>query len=117
MRAALLTLAALLTACGTTSTSIATGAEQEFLTGGAAPHEPAGEELRWCPPPPDFPNSIMLVVGDTCWVQTVSTQAKCAAYMKEERGRYMAWGGRCWYFRRKKPTREPTSLLTLPEAP
>jgi hypothetical protein len=51
-----------------------------------------------CPPSPGFPRDIMLIVGDTCWVEIDTTQAKCSEYIREERGWYMTWSGRCYFF-------------------
>jgi hypothetical protein len=59
----------------------------------------------------------MLIVGDTCWVEIDTTQAQCAEYIREERGRYMSWSGRCYFFRFKKRKPQPTSSAAEPLSP
>jgi hypothetical protein len=106
--------AALALGCG--SAQHAVGPSEEALTADAPPRHPTETET-WCPPPPDFPREIMLIVGDTCWVEIDATPAECAQYIREERHPYMAWKGRCWFFRYKKPKRQPTSSSGDPLPP
>jgi hypothetical protein len=91
------------------------GPDTEALTADAPPHHPTEEE-KWCPPPRGFPREIMLIVGDTCWVEIDTTQAECDKFIRET-GRYMKWSGRCYFFRFKKKKPEPTSSAAEPLAP
>jgi hypothetical protein len=54
-------------------------APEQVLVDGTQPRTPTDSDLWWCRPPRDFPREIMLVVGDTCWVELNTTQAECAA--------------------------------------
>jgi hypothetical protein len=109
MRYLLSIFAALAIGCG--SAQHAVGPDTEALTADAPPRHPREGEA-WCRPPPGFPLEIMLIIGDTCWVEIDATQAQCAAHIREERTRYMTWDKRCWFFRYKKAKRPPTSSTT-----
>jgi hypothetical protein len=113
LRCSIAIIAALALGCGSAQHSV--GPSQEALTDGTQPHHPSEAE-KWCPPPPDFPREIMLIVGDTCWVEVVATQAECDKLIRET-GRYMKWDNRCYFFRYKKRKPLPTSSAAEPLSP
>ncbi|MBN1203550.1 MAG: hypothetical protein JXB05_01320 [Myxococcaceae bacterium] len=102
--------AALLLGCG--SAQHAVGPDAEVLTGEAPARQPT-ERDTWCRPPEGFPQEIMLITGEWCWIQLDTTQAECARLKREERHPHMLYDGRCWFLRARRPQRQPTSSLTI----